>query len=148
MKLILQIVLFLIAVVLGYKIFQSVNEPTKFNTEKQKRYQIVVDKLKDLRAAELAHLEITGKFTDNYDSLVKFIETSEYAITQRRDTSYPDVERNRAFNLDPITGGYYLEDVIIDTLGFIGVKDSLFKNYDKYKKLNTVTVEGKEIPIT
>lgn len=148
MKLILQIVLFLIAVFLGYKIFQSVNEPTKFNTEKQKRYQIVVDKLKDLRAAELAHLEITGKFTDNYDSLVKFIETSEYAITQRRDTSYPDVERNRAFNLDPITGGYYLEDVIIDTLGFIGVKDSLFKNSDKYKKLNTVTVEGKEIPIT
>lgn len=148
MKLILQIVLVLTAIFLGYKIFNSINEPTKFNTEKIKRYQVVVNKLKDLRAAELAHLEITGKFTDSYDTLVKFIETSQYAITQRRDTSYPDVARNRAFNLDPLTGGYYLEDVVIDTLGFISVKDSLFKNSDRYKNLSKVTVEGQEIPIT
>lgn len=146
MKIVIQIILLAVSVFLGYKIYNSISEPTKFNKEKIERYQVVVDKLKELRTAELAYMELTGKYTSNFDSLAYIIETGKFAITQRRDTSYPDVVRNKAFGLDPLTGGYYKEEVVIDTLGFKSVKDSLFKNID-YRKLNSVVVKGKEIPV-
>ncbi|GGD98151.1 hypothetical protein [Planktosalinus lacus] len=148
MKLLIQLVLWIIIIFLGYKLFNSVYEPTKFNEEKQKRYAKVIDVLKDIRTAELAYLEIEGKFTGNFDSLVQFIDTAQFAITQRRDTSYADVERNRAFGLDPQEGGYYIEDIIIDTLSFVPVKDSLFKNSESYKSMDKVTVRDNEVNIS
>lgn len=129
-------------------LFNSISEPTKFNNEKERRYAKVIDVLKDIRTAELAHLQITGKFNSSFDSLVRFVDTAQFAITQRRDTVYPDVERNRAFGLHPITGGYYLEDVIVDTLRFHSVKDSLFRGSDRYKTMDRVNVEGEDVKIT
>lgn len=148
MKLLIQLVLWAVIIFLGYMLFNSINEPTKFNNEKERRYAKVIEVLKDIRTAELAHLQITGKFNGSFDSLVRFIDTAQFAITQRRDTVYPDIERNRAFGLDPITGGYYLEDVIVDTLRFKSVKDSLFKDSDRYKTLNKVSIKGKDVNIT
>lgn len=148
MKLLIQLVLWAVIIFLGYMLFNSINEPTKFNNEKERRYAKVIEVLKDIRTAELAHLQITGKFNGSFDSLVRFIDTAQFAITQRRDTVYPDIERNRAFGLDPITGGYYLEDVIVDTLRFESVKDSLFKDSDRYKTLNKVSIKGKDVNIT
>src|SRR5690606_2623451 len=148
MKLLIQLVLWAVIIFLGYMLFNSISEPTKFNNEKERRYAKVIDVLKDIRTAELAHLQITGKFNSSFDSLVRFIDTAQFAITQRRDTVYPDVERNRAFGLDPITGGYYLEDVIIDTLRFQSVRDSLFKGSDRYKTMNRVNVKGEDVNIT
>lgn len=148
MKLLIQLVLWAVIIFLGYMLFNSINEPTKFNNEKERRYAKVIEVLKDIRTAELAHLQITGKFNSSFDSLVRFIDTAQFAITQRRDTVYPDIERNRAFGLDPITGGYYLEDVIVDTLRFESVKDSLFKDSDRYKTLNKVSIKGKDVNIT
>lgn len=143
MKLLIQIVLWIIIFFLGYQLFNSVYEPTKFNKEKVKRYAKVIDHLKDIRTAELAHLEITGKFNGNFDSLAKFIDTAQFAIIQRRDTIYDDVERNRAFGVT----GYYIEDVVIDTLSFVSVKDSLFKNSTRYKQLSQMTVADNDVKI-
>ncbi len=144
MKLLIQLVLWIIIIFLGYKLFNSVYEPTKFNAEKEKRYAKVIEQLKDIRTAELAHLQVTGKFNSSFDSLVRFIDTAQFAITQRRDTIYDDVERNKAFGVT----GYYIEDVIIDTLGFVSVKDSIFQGSDRYKNLDKIEVNGKEVPIT
>lgn len=148
MKLLIQLVLWVIIIFLGYKLFQSVYEPTKFNQEKEKRYAEVIDVLKDIRTAELAHLQITGKFNSSFDSLVQFIDTAQFAITQRRDTVFPDQERNRAFGLHPITGGYYIEDIIIDTLRFQSVRDSLFRDSDRYKNMDRVMIAGEPVPIS
>ncbi|MCR9182259.1 MAG: hypothetical protein NXH73_04980 [Flavobacteriaceae bacterium] len=144
MKLLIQLVLWIIIIFLGYKLFNSVYEPTKFNAEKEKRYAKVIEQLKDIRTAELAHLQVTGKFNSSFDSLVRFIDTAQFAITQRRDTIYDDVERNKAFGVT----GYYIEDVVIDTLGFVSVKDSIFNGSDRYKNLDKIEVKGKEVPIS
>lgn len=144
MKLLIQIVLWIVIIFLGYQLFNSVYEPTKFNKEKEIRYAKVIDQLKDIREAELAHLQVTGKFTSSFDSLVNFINTAEFAITQRRDTIYDDVERNKAFGVT----GYYIEDVIIDTLRFVSVRDSLFRDSDRYRNLEKIDIEGKEVLIS
>ena len=139
MKLIIQIVLWIVIIFLGWKLWSSIMGPVEFNEIKEARYIKVIQNLKDIQAAELAHKEITGSFTGDWDSLVNFIETAEFAITQRRDTSYADVAKNKAFG---ISSGYFIERSLIDTLGFTPVKDSLFGNSDRYKTMMNVPVEG------
>lgn len=138
MKLILQIVLWILIIFLGYKLYNSIIGPVHFNQEKEERYKKVIANLKDIKAAELAFQEVNGKFSGNFDSLVSFLDTAQFAITARRDTSYADVAKNKAFGLDPIKGGYYIEDVITDTLRFASIKDSLYQKTDRYKTMMNV----------
>ncbi len=139
MKVVIQVVLWLIIGFLGYKVYDSVSGPVRFNKIKEERYRAVIKNLKDIRTAQLAHQEITGNFAGTYDSLIQFIDTAQFAITVRRDTSYADVEKNRAFGLDE---GYYIEDIVVDTIGYAAVKDSLFGSTDRYKTMMNVPVEG------
>ncbi|MBT0607999.1 hypothetical protein [Aequorivita echinoideorum] len=139
MKLVIQIVLWIVIIFLGWKLYSSVNGPVKFNEIKEARYAKVIKNLKDIQAAQLAHKEITGKFTGSFDSLVRFIDTAQFAVIQRRDTSYADVAKNKAFGIDE---GYYIESTLIDTLGFTPVKDSLYAGTDRYKNMMNVPIEG------
>lgn len=138
MKLVIQILLWVVIVFLGYKLYNSVIGPVQFNKEKEVRYRAVIKNLKDIRIGQLAHQEIQGKFSGNFDSLVRFLDTAEFAIIERRDTSYADVEKNKAFGLNE---GYYIEETILDTLGYFPVKDSLYGGSDRYKTMMKVPVE-------
>jgi len=139
MKLVLQLLLWLVIIFLGWKLYKSVIGPVEFNKVKVERYTHVIKHLKDIKAAELAHKEITGKFTGSFDSLVRFIDTAEFAIIERRDTSYADVAKNKAFG---ISEGYFIEDIIIDTLDFASVRDSLYGTTDSYKTMMNVPIKG------
>jgi len=139
MKLGIQIVLWIVIIFLGWKLWSSIMGPVEFNEIKDARYAKVIQNLKDIQAAELAHKEITGNFTGDWDSLVSFIDTAKFAITQRRDTSYADVAKNKAFGINE---GYFIEGIIVDTLGFTLVKDSLFNSSSRYKTMMNVPIEG------
>lgn len=138
MKLVIQIVLWIVIIFLGWKLYNSVMGPVEFNKVKEARYAKVIENLKDIQAAELAHKEITGSFTGDWDSLVSFIDTAKFAITQRRDTSYADVAKNKAFGINE---GYFIEESLIDTLGFTPVKDSLYGDTDRYKTMMNVPIK-------
>lgn len=138
MRFVIQILLWLVIIFLAYLTFNAVYEPIQFNKIKEKRYAKVIENLKDIRAAELAHKEVTGRFSGNWDSLVRFLDTAEFAITQRRDTTFLDEEYKKTYGVDQ-----YIEKVVVDTLGFVSVKDSLFKgNEQRYKNMMNVPVEG------
>ena len=137
----ISIFLWVVILFLGYSLYKSIIGPVEFNKVKQVRYAKVIEKLKDIRISELAHQEIEGKFSGNFDSLVQFLDTAKFAIIQRRDTSYADVEKNRAFGLDAQKGGYYKEEIIVDTLRFASVKDSLFGDSDRYKTMMNIPLE-------
>lgn len=131
MKTILQIALWLLSFFFAYMIYQSINAPIKFDKIKKERYSEVIAKLKDIRDAQEAHRVVTGKYAPNFESLVKFIDTAQFVITQQRDSSY--VEYDKIYKIE------VLKDVkVIDTLGFRKVKDSLFKNSDRYKTMMNV----------
>ena len=138
MRFVIQILLWLVIIFLAYLTFNAVYEPIQFNKIKEKRYAKVIKNLKDIRASELAHKEVTGKFQGNWDSLVKFLDTAEFAITQRRDTTYLDEEYKKTYGVDQ-----YIESVVTDTLGFVPVKDSLFKgNEERYRTMMNIPIEG------
>lgn len=124
---------------LGYQTFMSVYEPIQFNQIKKKRYAKVIESLIDIRDAQLAHRQVTGKFADNFDKLVKFVDTAQFTITQRRDTTVIDEELTKRFGGVETTKSI----VLVDTLGFVPVKDSLFKTSMRYKTMMNVPV-GKE----
>lgn len=135
LKPVISIALWILIIFLGYQTYMSIYTPILFNQEKNKRYAEVIKKLNDIRDAQLAHKAVTGKFADNFDGLIRFIDTAEFTITERRDTSVLDVEQTKRFGVDMFVG-----TVVIDTLGYKPVKDSLFKNSDRYKTMMNVPV--------
>lgn len=143
MKLVIQLLLWIVIIFLGYMVFNAVYEPIQFNKVKEKRYAKVIDRLKDIRAAQLAHQEITGNFEKDFDKLVRFIDTAEFTLTQRRDSTVMDEEYRKAFGVDK-----YKDIVVIDTLGRASVKDSLFKNSTRYKDMMIVPVDGIDAKFT
>lgn len=116
---------------LGYKTFMSVYGEIQFNKIKDQRYALVIDNLIDIRDSQLAHRTVKGRFADDWDKLVRFIENDSFTITQRRDTSILDVEATRRF------GGVetFKDIVVIDTLDFVSVRDSLFGADPRYKTM-------------
>ncbi|MDO6623429.1 hypothetical protein Q4509_11245 [Oceanihabitans sp. 1_MG-2023] len=139
---VIMIALWALIAFLGYQTFNSIYEPIKFNKVKQKRYAAVIEKMVDVRDAQLAHRQVTGTFAPNFDNLIKFIDTAKFTITQRRVETVLDEEKTKLFG-----GVETMKDItVIDTLGYVSVKDSLFKNSDRYKSMmNIPSIEGAKI---
>ena len=128
MKKILQIAFYLLGFVFCFLIYRSITGPIEFNKIKENRYTEVIKKLKDIRNVQDAYLKINGVYAKNFDELTKFVENARFTITSQRDTSW--VEFDKGFNIDVMRQG-----VRIDTLGYVSVKDSLFKNDTRYKTM-------------
>ena len=123
--------LWILILIFASLLFTSIYDEIKFDEVKNARYQVVIKNLKDIRDTQLAHRTVKGVFQNNWDSLVKFVEIDSFTITQRRDSSVLDKEMTKRY------GGVktYKDIVIVDTLGFVSVKDSLFGFDNRYKTM-------------
>ena len=128
-------ILYFLSIVLVVQIYNSIDAPIEFNKVKNERYQKVIERLKDIRNAQVAYKSVNGIYSDNFDSLVNFIETGQFTIIEKRDSSY--MQYDRVYRIDMLR-----EVVVVDTLGFVSVKDSLFKNDNRYKDLAFVPIDG------
>ncbi len=131
MKPVLIIAFGLLSIFLGYKIYQSINAPIEFNKVRQERFSKVIAKLKDIRDSQEAYKTVNGKYANDFESLIKFIDTGNYTITSQRDSSF--MRYDRAYQID-----MQQDTIIIDTLGTVKVKDSLFGADDRYKTMMDV----------
>ena len=132
---IIKAVLWVLIIFFGYKVYSSINGPIEFNKVKNERYLKVIDRLKDIRNSQIAYKSVNGFYCDNFDSLINFVETAQYTLIQKRDSSF--LEYDRTFRIDMLR-----EIIVIDTLGFASVKDSLFGNSDRYKQMSKVPIDG------
>ena len=132
---IIKSVLWVLIIIFAYKVYGSINGPIEFNKVKNERYLKVIDKLKDIRNAQIAFKSVNGIYSDNFDSLISFIDTAQYTLIQKRDSSF--LEYDRTFRIDMLR-----EVVVIDTLGFASVKDSLFGNSNRYKNMASIPING------
>ena len=123
--------LWILILIFASLLFTSIYNEIKFDEVKNARYQVVIKNLKDIRDTQLSHRTVKGVFQNNWDSLVKFVEIDSFIITQRRDSSVLDKEMTKRY------GGVktYKDIVIVDTLGFVSVKDSLFGFDNRYKTM-------------
>ncbi len=111
---ILSVVFLLLALGLGYLLYKSVDDVM----QEEKRLALVeariIEKLQMLRDAQVAHIASKGKYADNWDSLRNFIEDGRIWLVQRsEETTLLEYGKEETV-------------VTIDTLGSVGVMDSLF----------------------
>lgn len=131
MKKVLTAVLWIVSILLGYLIYQSIMAPIEFNKTREERFTAVIERLKEIKVAQEAYKTVNGKYAGNFEGLVQFIDTAEFTITQQRDSSF--MRYNRVYRID-----MQVDTVVIDTLGRVSIKDSLFKNSMSYKELMNV----------
>ena len=109
LSIIINIILFAIIVLLAWQVVKSIQAPIKFKTEQTMREKQVVERLVDIRNAEVLYKNANNKYTADFDSLIQFCQTAEIPIVKivpdPTDTTF-----TRTIN---------------DTIGYSTVMDSL-----------------------
>lgn len=122
-SLIIKAVLVIVALGLAYWLYEIIQAPIRFEKQKNFRMERVKEKLIDIRTAQASYKEVNGYFSPSFDDLIAFLDTGEFTLLQRRDSSY------EAFN-DLYQMMEIRDTIVIDTLGYKSIKDSLFADYD------------------
>jgi len=112
------LVLLALAIFLGIEIYGGVMKPINFNIKKRVRYAKVIENLKVIRDAEIAHKEVTGNYTKDLEGLIKFIDTAQFAIT---NTTTVVEKVNKGTKWQPIMVD--VEKRVTDTIGYEPVVD-------------------------
>lgn len=106
----------------------SIDEEARINAAEDK----VIEKLKMIRDAQIAFQSVNGKFANEWDSLLNFVENGNIFLIQRREeTALLD------YGAEETT-------LYLDTLGSVTVIDSLFSSIPNFKASNLIFVPGYE----
>lgn len=116
-SIILKVVLFIVIVVLGYLVYDSINKPLDFKKERARREVEVIQRLKDIRNAQAFYKQANNNYTASFDTLMQFLRTGEIPVVK----------------LIPDPNDTTFTKTISDTLGYIKVMDSLFARRPNFK---------------
>lgn len=141
MRTVIQIVLFIVAVLLAYFIYQSIQQPLDFQKAKDARYAATIERLKDIRKAELAYKDIYGRFTGNWDTLIDFVKNDSVINVRKFGELTDSMIEAKISERKAIQMGLIIRDTIKQS-----VQDALFgKNFDpnqlKYVPVPDTTAE-------
>ncbi|MCH7409911.1 hypothetical protein MM239_10935 [Belliella sp. DSM 111904] len=120
---ILSIVFLIGALGLGYKLYDSVDSVVEAEKEIERTENRIIEKLKMLRDAQIAYNASNGEYASNWQDLKNFIQGGEIWLVERKETT-----KLLEYGKEETT-------VTLDTLGSVGVIDSLF-NARKYPNFN------------
>ena len=77
MKKIIQIGLSVLILVLGYILISNIRRPINFQNQYEARKKVVVERLKEIRALQVAFKSVRGQYTDSFDTLTNFYKTGQ-----------------------------------------------------------------------
>lgn len=120
MKTALQIVLVFVILGLAYLVYDSVNQPIKFNEEYAKRQEAVVNRLKLIREAQVAYKSINQKYTGSFDTLIDFVKNENFKVVKMEGTLTDSMLQAGMTEKDALKAGIIKRDTVL-----ISVKDSL-----------------------
>jgi len=106
--------------VLGIVLVKSVMKPIYFKKEQTHRYDVVVQKLKDIRTAQLAYKDVYGKFTGSLDTLTTFVKTDSLPLVFKKG-EIPEEMIGQITEFQAIEQGLIIRDTMR-----VAVLDSLF----------------------
>lgn len=110
LRIVLQIVLGIAAVVLAIVIYQGVMKPVRFNQEKDQRAAVVVQRLKDIRTVQEAYKKAYGRFIGNIDSVILFLENGELPYTRMIGTVPDSLTEEEAVKLKIVSRETFTEN--------------------------------------
>ena len=108
------------------RIKYSIDEEARINAAEDK----VIEKLKLIRDAQIAFQSVNGKYANEWDSLLNFVENGNIFLIQRRE--------------ETVLLDYGAEEttLYLDTLGSVTVIDSLFSSIPNFVASNLINVPG------
>ncbi|OEJ99670.1 hypothetical protein [Roseivirga misakiensis] len=116
---ILTLVFFLLALLVGYFLYDGINKTIEEGKEIERVENLVKARLSQIRDAQIVYQSVFGDYADTWEKLVAFADTGKIYLIQRREEIIKlpyNQERSEFF---------------YDTLGSVPVKDSLFApNFD------------------
>ncbi|MFH0762100.1 MAG: hypothetical protein V2A67_11415 [Bacteroidota bacterium] len=77
---IVQIILGGLIIILAYLIYSGIMKPINFETERKARSEKVVERLKDIRTAQVAYKSVYQKYTGSFDTLINFVKYDSFPI--------------------------------------------------------------------
>ena len=81
-KIILQIVLAALAIFLVYECYESISIPQKFKVIKEQRYAKVIQRLVDIRSAQVAYKDLNKKYANDFDELINFVKNDSIKVVR------------------------------------------------------------------
>lgn len=83
MRTIIQIVLAIAIVVLSYLVYNSIMGRIEFEEKAKERRDAVIERLKDIRTAQLAYKNANGEFAKDFDKLINWIKTGKVQVIKQ-----------------------------------------------------------------
>ena len=80
LRYIVQVLLLGLIIVLTYFIYTGIMKPINFQQEKDTRYAKVVERLKDIRTAQVAYRSVYSKYTGSFDTLINFVKHDSFPV--------------------------------------------------------------------
>ena len=134
------ILLLVLAVFLTWKIYDGVMKPIQFHKNKTVIFEKVINQLKIIRDGQIAHKQVTGKYSKNISDLVQFIDTAQLALT---NTTTVVEKINKGTRWQPIMVD--VEKRVTDTIGYEPVLTK-FTGRD-YKEMAKVPGTDKDLSL-
>ncbi|MEX0987002.1 MAG: hypothetical protein WD052_05940 [Bacteroidales bacterium] len=82
MKKVIQPILIILIIVLGYLVVESIMRPIRFQRLVEVREQAVISKLKDIREAQKAYKDVYKRYTGSFDTLEMFLKNDSFTVTK------------------------------------------------------------------
>ena len=82
MRIIINLLLLALIVVLGYLLVSGITEPIDFRAQKERRKNVVVDKMMDIRTSQEMFRSIKGHFAGSFDELSEVLKTDSIPFEQ------------------------------------------------------------------
>lgn len=113
----------LVAILLAYLVFDSIRQPVAFENTRRERELKVVQSLKDIRSTQTLFKQTYNRYTASFDSLIEYVKTGELPVV----------------NIVADPNDTTFTKTINDTVGYIKVIDSLFRNRENFD-VNTLRI--------
>ncbi len=146
MKKVIQPLLIISIIVLGYLIVESIMRPIRFQRKVNEREQVTISKLKDIREAQKAYKDVYKRYTGSFDTLQTFLRQDSFSVTKAIGT-IPE-EWLDELGLEKARERAIKEGVIIRETTTRSVMDSLFgRTYPVDSMKYVPYTNGKEFEI-
>lgn len=155
MRIAFKTLLVLASIMLGWMCYRSIMNPIEFDNEKQVRDKAVIERLIDIRKAQIAYKDAKGVYTASFDTLINFVKyDSLKMISKKGELTDAQLEKGLteeiALNLaEEDAEKYGIEDYYSfkenfrrDTT-YVSVKSSVFSDDFKIDSIRYVPFMGK-----
>jgi len=115
MKTVIQIILIAAICVVAYFVYESIQKPLRFNSEQLRRYEVTIQRLKDIRTAQIAYRSEHKEYTRSFDTLIDFLKNGHFKVVM----IIGDEDDSTT-----VAAGHIIRDTIL-----VNVLDSLFKRH-------------------